>query len=470
MMINETEEAKKSGAPAGSKQGEGGVFSYLNFDFALYQYRQMWLYLVIFFVLFFINLIHRRVTDGTTLSLVVKMYLFVFAFFLIYNVTIAAPDEIKKRYLGRTARIFYIFESKLLPVLTLYCMIALYTVSDFANEAGWPWFAAIRALDGQHTNMIVYSLILMYALKSKITPVITIPVFFALSFVFYRINQNFYHQYFAGYPVLIYKGIKLSAIFFLSIWDLSLQVKSGIKRMAFAVAAAGLTLGGAFAFFMLMYSLALPGSPLWTESGKKLARFGYSAPLAAIAQQAAQKKDVQMFRRIYLYMEYYDLHPDFDRDQWEGLLYQSRIEDADLAASYMLKEGVICDAFELANYAESKLKTPQNAPLNNLISLCAKSCTSDESILYLLHQLRKGESRTYDLWLIRVLSETGSCLPVIPLAEKIFSLDNEIAKSSYEALKSLTGKSPAESAGVPYNSVESLREFKEFYRESCTEK
>ncbi|MFW6366858.1 MAG: hypothetical protein ACOC2H_10350, partial [Spirochaetota bacterium] len=202
--------------------------------------------------------------------------------------------------------------------------------------------------------------------------------------------------------------------------------------------------------------------------GMRLGHYGRKKMIEDLTPTLFAVKDVRYLRRAYPYYQRYKIPVRADESLWNEMLYSGTVKHADEVALYMLKEGVTTEPAGLISYAmEHAYKNDgQLEKSDNLVRLTAQSVGGGEYLDLLVRRM-DGLPKPFTLWSIKVLGEGSSCSAIRKLIDYLPAYDSDISFQAYGSLKVLTGLRPDQDNDLPYNSVESIRLFRDYYREMC---
>jgi hypothetical protein len=399
------------------------------------------------------------------------MYIFAFSFFYIYIVAEDIPDIMPSEYAegGLIGKLLFILESRIFPFGLLYIVTILFAVVEY-NKPGHIISAAAlwNLFDDSNANFIIYSIFLFYVLKLKQRPYLAIPIFLLIAYLFYSFNNTFYNVYFAGTGILIYKFVKAFFVFFMMIWNFSFVSKKFISRIFLSVLLSIQLNAFIIAAYYLQYK-TVKDPAAHVSLGIKLGKYGLPVSYNRLFTMAFELKDMDRITDLYKLIQHYGKNISVDDEQWKELISVIDIKGADTATEMMLKEGITIDPFFIINYAAgfSYVQGDDLMQAENLARYAGKKILTDEDIKKVIALIERG-NRPFFIWGIKLLSESSSCYAIGYLTDYIADSDEEVSFNVYKALQSMTGLSPDKESKVAYNSVESLKAFKDFYLQKCT--
>lgn len=433
------------------------------------QLKGIFPYFLVFFTLLLINFFFNLYSRWDGVSLVVKMYLFAFAFFFIYNLATDVPDDMRWEYAshGNLGKLVFVAETRIFPFFFIYLLAVLYSIVENAGSGGWPQDALSNLFDDSNTNLVMYSLLFYYVLRIKKRPYLTVPLFLAVAYLYYSINVAFYSYVFAGRIIILYKLAKVACILFFMIWNFSFT-----PRRLFIFLSLSFTIS-IFINTLIMSTYYLEYT--WYPSGRsrlniglKLAKYGIPVSSVELMEIAFSLKDIDLVENTYELIQHKGGTLMIEDEKWLDLLTGGSAEVAERVASIMLKEGITVPFEDVVEFCRRLSYNPDTrlADADNLARLCAKSLKSEEDINLIILDLEKV-NEPYLVWSIKLLGETGSCNAIRILLNYLGINNSAVSQAAFHSLTALTGFNPTKEQKMPYNSVDSLIEFKEIYLQNC---
>jgi hypothetical protein len=431
-----------------------------------YQIQSVFPFLIILLLLSVLTLIAPYYMDWPITSNVFIMYNIAFSFYYVY---IAASDDssydIKKS--TKFDKIKFIFETRVFPFLVVY-LIGVVSSAVLHRGAVLENGAFLIFFDDTTANLVIYSAVLFYMYRLGKKPFITIPLFIAISYSLYYINNTFYDTVLAGHIVVIYKSVKNLWISFFVFWDFKKNIKALLKSLFFALLLSVLFMSSLIAAYSITAEYS-KSEIIKFEYNLKLAHYGSEKSIQKAAESAFQLEDIELIERLYPYVQYYTSKLDVQQLQWNKMLYINDLKKSDITALYMLKEGVTIDPGKMIDYALKSTKTTSYklSEMDNLARLTAQSITDSTTVTSLIATM-DNHGKEYMLWVMKVLSEAGNCEAIYTLLNYLPEFDSEISYNAFRALRTLTGVKPDQEQDTPYNSVKSIKMFTDYYQENCT--
>jgi hypothetical protein len=431
------------------------------------QFRKIatFFYVLIFLLLF--NLYFNLNYHWFGVSLIVRVYLYVFSFYLVYVFSMnnrSLVDSLRVLYIhkyGERGEFFLQLENKFVPFAIITAVTVAYTFIDYIAEGRGLWTGIIKLISGRYSNVLIYSLFLYFIINIRRRPRLAVSVFVVMSF-FYFFGDKMVYQYFPFGPgTSAYRIIKSSAFFFIILYDFSENTKSVIRTAAFSLLCSAVLYGMIVGGYYCMYYAAGGNYYVNKESGLALAKLGYPVALRDLQKRMIIQKDSSFLDQVFTYGHYYNRPPELSDQEWVSLLFSGRTEKADGVATYLLRMDRRVPYDLMVGYIEECIRRHENVnAAENLISLAARSVSGNEQ--QFLHRLGSA-GKEMTLWGIQVLRETKSSGAVPFLLQYLFDLDERVSHEAYAALSSITGVDPAGMFGLTGNSPETLVFFKVRY-------
>jgi hypothetical protein len=406
-------------------------------------------------------------------SLIVRVYLYVFSFYMIY-VYNSSGSQLAESLLplythkyGSKGRILLAFERRVLPFLFIFAITVVYTLIDYVREENWPWNPLLLLLGGRYSNLISYSLILYFILNTRKRPLIAIPIFIAISLLYFFGDSMIYDYFPMGVFVSIYRTLKFSAVFFVLLFEnpftLKNTVHTALKAFVLGILFYALLVG----IYAAAFKLSNNHYYVQKRTGLNLAKMGYSYPLTTIQKKMVEKKDVSALADVFRYSNFYRTIPEYSTDVWLSMLFSQKSQRADEVAQYMVIFNAKAPSNLLAGFVEERLETGDKSIIDaeNFIMLTARSIQGNESDFI---EKTHSPTKEFTIWKIRVLRKNGSFSGIPFLIRRLTDINDAIAQEAYISLREITGNDPALTLKSSINSPEVIEAFKRLYLEIGT--
>ncbi len=418
----------------------------------------VFIYTLIFLLIF--NLYFNLNYSWGGVSLIVRIYLMVLSFYLVFifaSLDINTYfDEYSKKY-GRKGKVILFIETRIIPFLFIYLITILFTLIDYIRDPGWPWNPVLSLLNGRYSNNMIYPWLLLIILKLKKKPSITTPLFLSIGLAYGILDKIISSSIDSGTCVSIIKILKLAIFFFFLISEFY-----NIKRtMVLSV------ILGMFIYFLNIASYSaifkFGKSPYEIrEAGLILLRMGYSFPLQKLKKESIKSADNNLIRKLLFYAHENNIEIDLSNREWEQLLFSGSVNLADTVSKYIINKDIDIACERIIQFAEKKSKNESGniRKARNFIRLSSKYCVKHEKDLI---EKIKGSNNNFKIWGIRILAENRSIQAIPLLLNFLTDIDKSVSDNAYLALKTITGMDPATSLGKNKNDIDTIIIFKKYY-------
>lgn len=436
--------------------------------FSRYIFRRISVLFYLLSALLLFNLYYNVRYEWFGVSLIVRVYLYVFSFFMVYiynTYGIAIAEKLlpsyKEKYGDKRGENLLLFESRFLPFIIILAIMILYTFIDYINSPNWPWSPVMRILSGRYSNLLIYSILFNFILTIRRKPVYAIPVFVFLSMMYFFGDRMMYQHFPFGPVTSVYKTCKFVLFFFIFLYDYSGRLISVMKALWRSVICALLLFGVMVGVYFSSYHSSR-GYFVRKTAGLMLAKMGMPFALPAITPIIIEHNDVSAFSELFKYGMYYDMTPELPDESWYAMMVSQNGGSADRVASFMLKTGKTLPYNLLVSYIDERCVKNDASILDaqNVLTMSVISIRGHENEL-----MRKMENsgRMFNTWGIRVIGRSGSMNFVPFLLRFLGNVDESISQESYLALRGITGIDPAQERKLAINNPEVMFDFKKFY-------
>ena len=420
------------------------------------------LYILVFLLIF--NLIFNLNYSWYGISLIVRIYLFVVSFYLIFGFAslkiTSLKEEYKMRY-GARGEFLLFLETRIFPLAFIYFVTILFTFIDYIRLPDWPWNPIVSLLNGRYSNTIIYSLFLFIILKLKREPRITIPLFLAVSVLYFFLDKYIYAAAASGLEISTIKLIKLMLFFLIPFSEFF-----GRKF----ISAAGSLIFSVIIFsaivFNFLFFYKYPGSAAYIkkESGLQLVSFGMTSAFNGLEDIVIKKNDFELFERILKLAERYKINITFTENEWKGLLFTAPDYTVELISRYIMNRDVRLTYNEIISFVGKRSEEPAGSVenLNNFIALSSKYAAGNEEDLM---KRMRGSNRSFKLWGMAILGKNKYIESIPLLIEFLTDIDIKISEWSNTALKKITGLDPVKDLNKKINNPDVIIAFKNYYLE-----
>ncbi|MFW5769851.1 MAG: hypothetical protein ACOCX9_00300 [Spirochaetota bacterium] len=399
------------------------------------------------------------------ISLVTRAYVFMLAFYIIFNYASIDIEERREAYIsafGKTGDWRLFFHSRVLPFIVIFLMTVLYAFTEYTDSKNWLMNSVLALLDGEFANIIYYSLLLLLVLKLKKNPGITVPLFVILSVSFYFIDQLAYESVQGGAGILVLKLLKvIILIYFLLFEYFSDSISYTIKGFI-AVIVSGLMVSFSAGVLHLVYVQASRGHQAKIQAGFMLMKYGFAYPMSYLQQKILNDPDYKEFARLLEYAEYADTDFTYSPEEWKSLLFAQNVHMADLVSRYLLHEHVILSYTQLVRYATEKSESPDEKleAATNFVKLTSRYCDGNEQDL--MNRIKRGNEH-FTLWGLAVIAQHRKIVYVPFLIDYLTHIESIYENAAYGALVAITGKDPAGEFNRQVNDPGTILFFRDYY-------
>ncbi len=402
-------------------------------------------YILIFLLIFnlFFNLNYKW--DG--ISFIVRSYLFVFSFYLIFNCADIKINSLKESYIerfGKKGELLLFLEARVLPFLFIYLITIIFTLIDYIQVSHWPDKPLLALLDGRYSNTLIYSLFLLLILKIKRGPNITIPLFLIVSVLYFFIDKFMYSFSGSGLIISLFKISKFILFIFFLLYEFFYY---SWKRLVLIVLS---SIGLGFVLYFLIFSIFVGvfrhsrGTSYHKQrAGMLLLKLGFSFPLNELKDSVLETYDVRLFKKLLKYSIRYDLSLEYDDHEWEKLLFSRSLKMTDMISGYILYKNIDLSYERIIDYAEREsLRANTELPeASNFIKIASRYIGDHQTDFV---ARIKRQNKTFKLWGMAVLGEQKKIESIPLLLEYLTDIDSNISEGAYLALRNITGLDPKE--------------------------
>jgi hypothetical protein len=440
-------------------------------NFTLLQFKRISVFFYLLSLLLLFNLYFNISHTWFGVSLIVRVYLYVFSFYLVYIYNMQGSKLVEKlrpmyeeRY-GEKGDAILAFESRILPFIFIAVITFLYTLIYYVNSPHWPSDPLLLIISGRYANLLVYSVIFNFILNIRRRPLYAVPIFVVISIVYFVGDKMIASNFPVGPAVSMYKITKFILFFFIFFYGFSGRagaiLKTAVRATVCSIILYAVMLGLYFGAYKISEGR---GYFVRREAGLALTKLGYPLAMGDLQNQVFSHKDVTRLSVVFNYGDYYDMFPDFPDKAWQALLFSQKSDLADTVAQYMLMLGKKAPYDLLASYVDERIKKGDVAIVNmqNFLALTAQSVKGNEKNLMWRMDISRRE---FAVWGIRVLAGTGDVNTVPMLLRYLGDVDENVSKEAYSALRVITKIDPAQEKKIHINDPEVFYQFKKLYLE-----
>ncbi|MCX7680105.1 MAG: hypothetical protein N2316_12940 [Spirochaetes bacterium] len=433
-------------------------------------YRRMrtFVYLLIFLLIF--NLIFNLYYTWYGISIIVRVYLFVFSFYLVYNyssIDIERLKELYKRRFGRKSDLFVLFEMGIAPLLVIYGITIVFTLIDYLRLPNWPWNPILSLLNGRYSNIVIYSLLLFIILKTKFNPTFKILLFFGSSIIYFIADKYLGIIFPHGLGLVVVKFSKLLVIFYCLFYGL-LGSEGKKWSLVHASAIAGLIVGMIVTSYYIIFRFSPIDSYRHIVAGLTLMRYGFSFPISDVGKSIVEYHEYSFVREYIDVLVSQKKEVPFSPAHWENLVTSGTIEQVNFVAGILVEKQIPLSFEKLIHSVKEKTKDPAAdfTLASNYISLVAKNAGGKTEILLKMMNDADNKNENFIIFGISVLGEIKDAKAIPLLIDYLTGINFKISIAAYDALKKITGQDPADENNIQRNDPLSIATFYEYYKKN----
>ncbi|MDY6935758.1 MAG: hypothetical protein SVZ03_16255 [Spirochaetota bacterium] len=421
---------------------------------------QAFIYILIFLLIF--NIGFNLYYDWYGISLIVRMYLFVFSFYLIFNFSSVETYYHKEKYenrYGKRGGLLLFLELRIFPFILIYIITIIFTFIDYIREPNWPWNPILSLLNGRYSNLVIYSLLLLLILKLKRRPSITIPLFLFVSILYFISDKIIYSTITCGTAITAIKALKSTAFLYLLFYEF---FRKPIRPLLYSIAISIFIFFSIIVFLSTVFKYSNTLSYQKKESGLLLLRFGYTSPIQELKDIVIEEMDFHLFQNLLVFANKYEIDIEYNKSKWEDLLFLGTLNMTDFISGYILNKNIDISYKKIVSYAHDYSQKP-NTDLESalfFIKLSSKYLDGNEIDFY---NRLNNSNKKFKLWGIAVLAELKSIESIPLLLEFLTDIDIKISMNAYKALKRITGLDPDNDNKLGINDPETIIAFKKYY-------
>jgi len=309
--------------------------------------------------------------------------------------------------------------------------------------------------------MLVYSLFLLFALKLRRDPFITIPLFMGLCVAFFYLDRIIRSVTMSGYVVQIIMIFKLAIFFFFLFFEF-FDRRNLLKLLVTAGTVSLLSFGIYLGAHMLIFERTDPESYGRREAGMYLLRLGFRFPVLKLKDQAMRSGDPEYLKEYLSYARRNHVDLDYSDEEWERLLFSGSVDTAEMIAGYLRHRVLPLTYDKIIGFAESRSfaigSHLENAPA--FTRLAARYVKGNEADL---EKRMRTAGTPFIRWGMSLAGESRSPLFIPFLLEYLTGPDSALAYTAYGALTRITGMDPREKLNLRINDPEAVAVFKDYY-------
>jgi len=420
-------------------------------------------FFLILFFLYMLNVIFNMKFDWAGVSVIVRVYIFVLSFYLVFLFSNLNTPELKKKYMsvhGKRGIFYLFFQSRVLLFILIYSMTWLFTFTNYTNINNWPALPFFRLLDGQFSNTLFYCLLLLFIIKQNRRPRLAIPLFIIYSILFFITDKSLYRFLDNGYGVGAIKFFKYFLFSFFLLMEFSDKWKNFIKYLL-----------GSFVFAIAaFYSVILLGLSVYHFSDKEsynhnmsamlLLKSGCSSPMDEVSVLVKNVPEDEKLRTIIDYTDVYNGKINLTQQEWESVLKKEHSAEIEAVFRYFIKNGVDFDFGRLVLLIQGLSSRLDENYLFGMTHLRHYfSMKTDGNWPAFINLYESGNSNLKK-WMLLSLENSKSGDAAYFLLKKISDKDRNISEIAYSSLSKITGLNPVHEFTSAVNDIRVLFYFR----------
>jgi len=426
---------------------------------------------IVLIALFIINAFFNLYYRWEGINFIVRVYVFLYAFYIVYNIAQLNLDTQKQMYTEKYAtkgihRLFLI--SRVIPFAFIYFVIVIFTLIAYMGTDVQSWFTnvIIDILNGRFSNTIIYALLLLIILKIKRGPYITIPLFLISSYFYLFLFDRFIYSFFGeGLAVSLIKIIKYMVFFYFFIFEYYYKKSSFIRPLIPVTIFSALFHLFLSGILFMFYTFSAFASTPQTRSAQMLMHWGFSFPLPYMNNMIIASENYEYISALIRYSEHYNKKIIFSNDQWEKILNESNAKNSINIIKYLEKHQIYLSYDFLLNYAVRQINENNETfsliyEFNNYFANIAQKYMDD-----FIEFFNSTTSSNERLWGIKIfeLCKPFKAIPI--LIDLLTDINDEVSLRAYIVLREITGYESLHENGLRQNSIEIINGFRKFYLE-----
>ncbi len=402
-------------------------------------------FLYILLALLLVNGIFNINYDWGGVSIIVRVYIMVLSFYVIYIFSQIDQqqhmDEYKKKYTWK-GDLYLFFVLRIFPFVLIFLMTAAFTIVSTIDRATWPADPVMRIMDGRYSNTYFYALILMLVLKQNKRPKIAIPLFILYSVSFFILDKTLSAAFDPGYGIGAVKLVKYIVFMFVLSYDFLYAGKKVYINIAAAVISGFIIFSSVAVVNFIIFKTSDKTGYLYTSSARMLLKTGINYPLNELEKIILTEHGRGRILDFISYSKRYERDIVYTPEQWGEIILQSNINAANFIFDYIIDREVVIDFTTLYSYAltQSVVSPGPFLASDHFKRYFARYFSGHESLFFDMYYSGNNEMK---LWVIDTLEYTDSYGAVKFLLNLLTSTESRISRRAYVALTGITGIDPA---------------------------
>lgn len=421
-------------------------------------------FLYILLTLLLVNAFFNLKYDWGGVSIIVRVYIMVLSFYIIYIFSQINLDFYRDYFRDRhgwAGNYILFFNLRGAPIIFIYLMTAAFTVVSSIHLQNWPVEPLLRLMDGRYSNTIFYSLILLLVLKQNKRPGIAIPLFIFYSVAFFIVDKSLYSSFEPGYGVGGIKLIKYFVFMFVLCHD-SLYERGRVIKSAVAALVVGF-----FFFFsvivvnFIIFNFSEKQGYAYTASANLLLKTGVKYPLNELEKIIPGKHDMVKVVDFISFSNRFNREIHYTPEQWADIIKESDMNSADFIFDYLFEKDVDIDFNLLRAYAvyQAALSPETFLGADHFKRFFARYFSGREKQFFDMFISGNLEMK---LWIIDALEYTESIDAAEFLVTYLTNIDRQISERAYIALLGITGFDPSSDMKRDIYDLEVVAAFRDF--------
>ena len=430
------------------------------------QLKRLSKFIYILAFLFFAAIIFNINFKWDGISIILRIYLFIFSFYIVYIFANLDIDKLKNEYSGRYGRrglYLLFFHIRVAPFLTIYFTIIVLTFINYMGSPDWLWESLLNILNGRYSNTLIYSLILLLILKVKKSPRVTIPLFLIICVVYFILYKTVYYFSPAGVPASILKIMNFVIVIFILFYDF-FQDTMTLAMIAFHTLLLSLVLyfSSVGCFYLINKHSAL-GSYGQIKSANILLKIGYSYPLKQVKEVIKKSSNFYLINHLIYYSKKYNKNIDFTIEEWENMMFSDTVQRTDLISRYLLEKIGSVSYKSLITFAEIKSNNAGKDLINAQYFIEYAAKYYEEFMGDIQVRFNRG-NLYFKLWVLKVIGEAQVNRSIPFLIDKLTDININVSEGAYSAIKNITKIDLAKIYNVRINNPRVIREYMNYYQ------
>ncbi|MBN2039571.1 MAG: hypothetical protein JW864_05995 [Spirochaetes bacterium] len=419
----------------------------------------VFIYTLILLLIFNLYFNFNYAWDG--ISLIVRIYLLVFSFYLVFIfASIDIRQHINEYFVkyGSKGNIILFIETRIIPFLIIFFITILFTLIDYIRETDWPWNPILSLLNGRYSNNIIYSWLLLMIIRLRKKPSITIPIFLGIMMIYGMLDKMYYSAFESGPAISGIKIVKF-IIFFSFLFT---EFYSTLKSILISIIISIFFYMSIFASYSMILHFTESPSNVNNEAGLIILRMGYNYPAERLKKVILKTHNYNLLKELLTLLKNNNSSINFSEKNWEDLLLSGSVEMADLISKEIIDKKFGLSYAKMIDFAEKKAggEPGKLANAEYFTRLFAKYYADNEEDF--LKRL-KNSGQSFKIWSLMVLKENKSINSIPLLLYYLTDIDETISDNAYKALKAITDMDPASALEKKKNDPDIIGIFNKYY-------